>query len=344
MHYDNTDEHFKNFTHLVEGAIAKYGDLSEETVLDRQRRQVETLVALELEFKTKLCAHEVGPAVYDDFVKYIVDEKRNILAARPYFRERQTCFTEFISGYLKDRNSNDLKGFRINYPFVKFAKGRLLARSPFLPETLELLSIVDKIEKLRIEIVEMNLPLAISRARLFWSRTPKAQLSYMDLVQISCEGLIAAVDKFVPPFAKVFRAVAIGRITGNFIEQYSETLIHFYPSDRRKLYRANKLAGKRAAIDFELLAEQINSVSDPTNQTTPSEIAELMSAAGCVSTESSASADHDIGSYSDRCSADDCFRPDIQCEQAEAIKVMSEAIKKLSVFEQKLLALKGIAL
>lgn len=349
MSFDYTDEHFRSFTGMVERAIARYGDLSEETVLDRQKRQVETLVDLERAFKDLLWAHSVGPQVYGDFIHFIVDVKRNILAARPFFRERQKCFTDNISGCLKTRNAQGLNGYRVNYPFIRFAVGRLdfYDRDPNFSsakaQSDELRSITKQIEELRQEIVELNLPLAISRARLFWSKTPRSQLSYMDLVQISCEGLLAAIDKFVPPFARVFRAVAIGRITGNFIEEYSETLVHFYPSDRRKLYRANKLAGKKNAPDFELLANQINAMADTGHHTTPSEIADLMAAASCVSTESTVS-DSDGEGCADKCSADDSYRPDVRVEHEEAVGAMLLAISQLDVFEQKFLKMKGVSL
>lgn len=347
MSFDYTDEHFRSFTQMVERAIARYGDLSEETVLDRQKRQVETLVDLERAFKDQLWLHPAGHKVYEDFIAYIVDEKRNILAARPFFRERQKCFTDNISGCLKNRSAQGLNGYRINYPFIRFAVNRLKKYltecSAAQPQTDELFSITEQIEELRQEIVELNLPLAISRARLFWSKTPRSQLSYMDLVQISCEGLLAAIDKFVPPFARVFRAVAIGRITGNFIEEYSETLVHFYPSDRRKLYRANKLAGKKAAPDFELLAEQINAMADTGHRTTPSEIADLMAAASCVSTESTVS-ESDGEGCTDKCSADDSYRPDVRVEHEEAVGAMLLAVSQLSAFDQKFLKMKGVAL
>jgi hypothetical protein len=111
------------------------------------------------------------------------------------------------------------------------------------------------------------MPLAIAQAKQFWHKAPSAtkdtRFSFMDFVQIAADGLMSAVDKFVlpggleanPALIRVWRAVAIGRMKGNFIEMFSETTIHFFPQDKRKLYRANKhLKEFSGQIDFERLA------------------------------------------------------------------------------------------
>ena len=216
MMLSDSDSHFRDFAHTLERAIERYGDLSDETLLARQCRQMEKLASLEVEFTQTLLKHAWGPGVFKGFVGYICDERKNILAARPFFRERQVTFTREISKALKARNHEALYGFHINFQFVQFAVNKYK-----WPVGSQVLKIAKHISQLRMELVEMNMPLAISRARIFWSRTPKSQLTYMDLVQISCDGLISAIDKYVMPFSRNFRAVIIGRITGNFIEQYS---------------------------------------------------------------------------------------------------------------------------
>lgn len=331
------DEHFRQFAQSLEMAIDKY-DLTKDQLL-RQEQQVDTLVALEKEFRQTLIKHPWGPGVYRDFVKMICDEKRNILAARPYFRERQADFTSQISKALKNRSEKALYRFRFNYQFVLFAvKARKWRQGSKIAQ------LAKKISDVRTEIIEMNMPLAISRARIFYSRTPKSQLTMMDFVQIACEGLMSAVDKFVPPFSKVFRSVAIGRMVGNFIEQYSETLIHFYPTDKRKLYRANKLIGRFAGgVDYDTLAEEINKGVEDVHRTNASEIADLMAAASCVSTDTPAPGDPEAGDAVARFSAPEASRPDVIVEKASVMNALGEAIANdLTVFQQKLLKLKGV--
>lgn len=339
--FDNTDEHFLQFAQSLHTVIEKYGDMPEKTVLQRQKDQMETLVRLEREFRLAVSDHRWGMAVYEQFVHYICEDKRNILAARPFFRERQKVFTERISKSLKARNAKLLQKFRFNYQFVLF-----VMKAKKWPPNSNISKLFNRITALRTEIVEMNMPLAISRARIFWSRTQKSQLSYMDLIQISCEGLMSAVDKFVLPFSKVFRAVAIGRIVGNFIDCYSETLIHFYPSDKRRIYRANKLVGRHAGgIDFEALAEGVNEGANPPHHTTPSEIADLMAAASCVSTDSIPVSDPDnVNGSVERFPAPSSCQPDVQVEYTEAVSAVQEAMEYLTIFERKLLKMKGISL
>lgn len=339
---DNSDDHFKQFAQNLEAAIDKYGDLSEEKLIDRQKRQMETLVSLEKEFRKTLIAHRYGPATYKAFVNFICE--KNILSARPYFRERQSVFTEQISRALKKKAEKSLYKFHFNFNFILF-----VLRLRNWPKGSNISKLAKKISDLRTEIVEMNMPLAISRARIFWSRTPKAQLSYMDLIQISCEGLMSAVDKFVLPFSPVFRSVAIGRMVGNFIENYSETMVHFYPVDKRKIYRANKLIGKHGEnVDFEKLAVQVNEGVDTNHHTTAEEISSLMAAASCVSSDATVKKDgtektEEI-SISQKFSIDPSNQPDTLVEENDAMRCMYKAMDKLSVFEKKLLQMKGVSL
>ena len=338
------DSHFRSFASTLERAIEQYGDLSEETLLDRQKRQMESLDSMEIEFRQILINHPWGPGVFRGFVEYICDERKNILAARPYFRERQTVFTEEISRALKAREDKTLYKFHFNFQFVSFAVHQCK-----WPKGSPIVKLAQKISDLRIELVEMNMPLAISRARIFWSRTPKSQLSYMDLVQIACEGLLSAIDKYVLPFKPVFRAVAIGRMHGNFIEQYSETQVHFFPVDKRKIYRANKLMSRFGGehVDYEALAEEVNKDADEAHKTTAAEIADLLAAASCVSTDSAqpvGDSDLDNAPSVNRFAAPASCQPDVQFEQHEVLSRLEEAIRKLPAIEQKLLQMHGVSL
>ena len=120
------------------------------------------------------------------------------------------------------------------------------------------------------------MPLAISQARVFRHNTPESHLTYMDLNQISFEGLINAVDKFVLPYTSVFRSVIIGRVKGDLIENYSETPVHFYPSDKRKIYRANKAKKglTKDDINYTDLANTVN--NNGPKLPTPTDSSEIM--------------------------------------------------------------------
>lgn len=346
---DESQVHFKLFATNLEAAIKKYEALPEENRLHRQRRQLKELLSLENQLRTALIAHPWGPSVYRSFVELIVNEKRNILAARPYFRERQGVFAAQISKALKKRSDRGLYKFRINYSFILFAMS-----CHKWPAGGKIARLAKQINNIRMEIMELNLPLAISQARIFWANTPRSHLTFMDLVQIHCGGLMVAVDKFVPPDTRSmteteeldayrkFRAVAIGRMIGDRIEQYSETPIHYRPVDKRKIYRANKVRRLfKEGVDFEQIAVMVNAgVDDPAHHTTAEEIADLLASASCVSGD--VSLDLDGETLLERYESNAESRPDLEAEEKEAILALRDGCRKLPLLERKWLKMKGI--
>lgn len=358
----NDDGHFRQFRAAMEAAIGRCEAFDteedprlrkqQERLYQRQKDQVDNLVSLERQFRLALVATPAGRRVYELFVSHICDERRNILDARPFFRERQQTFTDRVSPVLRAREAAGLHDFRINFRFVQFAM-----RTRKWGTTSKVARLAAQIAAAREELVVMNLPLAINRAHIFFARTPRAHLTYMDLVQIAAEGLMAGVDKFVPPFSRMFRGVAIGRMVGNFIENYSETVLKFYPPDRRKLYRANKLVGRSGGLDPEELAARVNEWAvdaaektqeplEPGQLTSPGEIAHLMAAASMVSSDSplsdSESETSAVRTVGDTFSAPEEDRPDVLVERADAHRALYEAFCELTLLEQKLLRLKGV--
>ena len=347
--------HFRKFAKALEQTLLNYKPDDTQTLLESQRTQIKTLISLESKLRKELIRHKWGPSVYKKFIEFICDSKRNILAARPYFRERQTIFTKTISGALKKRNHKTLYRFRINYSFIVFAlkcynfgansKFRLLAND---------------IEKLRKQICEQNMPLAISQARIFYACNPRAHLSWMDLVQIHCGGLLVAVDKFVPPDTsnmtddeslqayRKFRAVAIGRMISDRIEATSETVMHFYPIDRKKIYRANKILrqfGKN--VNWERMAEMVNEgIEQPSQRTTATEMADLMASSMVVSGDTvvndGSPESEALETTIERYSGLEENRYDSTVEHSNALSVMKSYIKNLPPLNQKVLRLKGI--
>jgi DNA-directed RNA polymerase specialized sigma subunit len=329
-------------------AIDKYGEITNpQERYAKQKLQMETLVALEKEFRRTLISHSKGNYVYRRFVRFICEEKRNILAARPFFRERQKLFTLEISKALKKRSEKSLYKFHVNFQFVLFTM-KCRVWKPKSRVTL----LYRQIDALRREILETNMPLALNRARMFFSKTPAAHLTYMDFVQISSEGMMSGIDKYVLPFSSNFRAVLIGRMLGNFIENYSETLLHFYPVDKRKIYRGNKSAGKHVnGIDRERLAQEVNKdVKDNVYKTTPDEISSLMAAASCVSADSGTvqglgrgDDELDVPKLVDRFEAPADTRPDVRVEEHDALVSMHNCIEELDLREKKLLRMWGVS-
>ena len=339
--YNSNDMHFRTFATSLGAALKKLGKRDTKEFLAHQKKQVEGLVALETKLRRLLIKSKFGNSSYRKFIAFIRDEKRNILFARPFFRERQKVFTKRISNALRKKDIKALQRYHFNYQFIDF-----LLKSRKWAEKSPILQLIREIEKLRQELIVTNMPLAISRARIFYSRTPPSQLSYMDLVQIASEGLMSAIDKFVLPFSKVFRSVIIGRVVGSSISAYSETLIHFYPCDKRLIYRANKVVGKMggADVDFKKLAHKVNDGLSPKHSTNAVKIADLMAAASCVSADTSPSVDPDLAESIARFSAPDSCRPDVIVESQDAMRHLNNAMKNLSNFEIKLLKLTGVGI
>ncbi len=355
-HTDGDDPHFRHFAQALQAKIAEYGPGDPQ---DRQKEQLEELISLETCFRDALLAGRYGEIAYTQFITYICEERKQILDARPYFRERKGTFTAQISPALKAKDALALAKFACNFEFISF----VMAQRQWGPRSV-LWRLYKKIIAIRQEIVVCNMPLAINRARVFFSRTQRSHLSYMELINIAAKGLINGIDKYSPGgevVPRVFRSTAMGRMGGDFIERYSETMIHFYPADRRKLYRANKAVGRAESSDhdYEVVAKQVNSVPkkkkknlegveiegsdvDEDHQTTPLEIADIMAASSCVSADSSRPTDPESPEPIERFAAPDSVRPDVQAEENDLAVRMASAIARLSVWERKILRLKGV--
>jgi hypothetical protein len=338
------DENFRLFAGNLKAAIQRYATDEDEELLVVQKRQFDSLTSFESAFRKELIRSDFGHEAYSAFIRRICDENGNILTSRPYFRERQPVCIGPISQALQKRSPAALYQYHFNYNFVAFVMG--LKK---WPAKSKLAKLAKKIAAMRQEIVEMNSALAISEAKKFWGKTAgrskDTRFSYMDFIQVAIDGLISAVDKFVvpqgeaPESIRVWRAVAIGRMRGNFIETYSETTLHFYPQDKRKIYRATKhLWEFTDGVDYERLAVIVNSSGDGP-RTTANELISLMAASARVSSATPAGQEDGM---LERFEAARESQPDVQFEQAEAIHSMHEAIKALSIMEQKILKLKGV--
>ena len=272
------DEHFLLFGASLEALLATHVYDRDGDKTTRQKAQVEKLIELEQEFRKILIADYRGPSIYKAFVKFIAETRRNILDARPYFRERQEVFKEFISPALRRKEDKTLYQYGINWQFIAFA----LKNADFSPNS-RVKKAAEAVRVIREELIQANIPLAISRARIFRGKTQRAHLTYMDLVQISSMGLIAAVDKFVLPYSPVFRSVIIGRAVGDLISENSSTLLHFYPSDRMKIYRTHKANRDPESPDWQACVDAINIDSDDKHKTNVDEVQVLMLAASHIS-------------------------------------------------------------
>ena len=136
-----------------------------------------------------------------------------------------------------------------------------------------------------------------------------------------------------------------GVVTSN-----SDTLLHFFPNDKKKIYRANKAlrrVGSFEGVDFDKLAEKINeNVIDQVHLTNKEEIRGLLAATASVSCNTPAIDDPDAPDPISRYAADSSWCPDVMCEESEEQSIFRWALDNvpMSRTEKKLLLLKGILL
>ncbi len=342
---DAHDPSFSVFAQEVAVAIAR--NKAESPYKDpktAQKLQFEELVAAENAFRDTILKCKISSEIYKRFIQEIRLVNKNILSARPYFREASDTFSERITPILKANDPEALKVFSINFHMVKFIKDNWIGLWGKKNEAM-----FKRVEKARTILIENNLPLAINRAKIFYRRTTKGHLSFMDLIEISSMGLAAGVDKYVGEFKKNFIGVCIGRIVGNLIDSYSETVVHFYPNDRRILYRANSIRGRQGINDIEELTKSVNDsfaldlsegrTAPPV--TTVTELAYLMAASSLVSSDSNVGEDG-FGIYD--------FTPD-SIESVETVLGRKQQLAEMAIFANKLpilnrkvLRLKGIAI
>ena len=354
MREERLDMHFEAFTKALRVATAKYDHLKKKQLAELQHHQVDQLSALELEWRKEIVNSEWCELTYKYFVKYICDDLHNIRAARPYFRERQIGFSAKVSRPLRKRNWRALLRLHPNYNFITLVMGARRWAKKSKPVKL-----LQQITALRNELVLVNMPLAISRTKIFWRKTPHSHMSFMDLLSEAASGFLSAVDKFQGPYTKKWRSVAIGRAHGNFIESYSSTLLHFFPLDKQRLYRANKAMSGRTGRPEKGKPRRMPSLHGPTvsdvlgvvneNMTralhaTPEDVESLMAASSTVSGDSlpAAAGDEPGATILDRQEADDGTRPDVRAESAEAARKMLAAANTLPLLKRKILKMRGL--
>lgn len=334
---DSHDPAFAQLAIEVQRAIARNADGTS------QKQQVEELVGAERLFhETMLSNNKVSTEVYKRFVQLVRVKNKNILSARPYFRESSETFSEKITPALKANDPEALKVFAINYHFVKFAKDRWVGLWSKKNELL-----YQRVKRARTILIENNMPLAINRAKLFYRKTPKGHLSFMDMIEVSSMGLAAGIDKYIGEYKKNYLGVAIGRIVGNLIDAYSETVVHFYPSDRRVLYRANSIRGRQGITDIVELTKAVNdsfAADLLEGKTAPKpvtvvELSYLMNAASLISSDANVG-EQGFGVYDyTACDKDDAEQSFIKTEK---LSNMTRLAQRLPIINRKILRLKGI--
>lgn len=335
--YDSFDDSFYRLAGEVTRALERNKD---GTI---QQEQVEELLDAERKFKETVLKYRQATAVYEKFLQKVCIQNKNILSARPYFRETAVIFSKKITPAIKASDITTLKTFDINYQFIKFIKASWLGPFPKRAEQL-----FQRVHLARTRLIENNMPLAINRAKLFYRKTPKSHLTLMDFIGICSMGLAAGIDKWCGRYSPVFRSVCIGRMVGNMIDSYSETMLHFYPSDKRILYKAHTIRGRQGIDEIDELTDAVNKsfIEDekegktvPKTDLDSSELSALMNAASTVSADATVN-DEGYGVYD--YTVDATQDAEEAYAEREATNQMLVLAKDLPLLHRKILKLKGV--
>lgn len=333
---------FDNSFYVLAGEITR---ALEENKKDgtTQQEQVEELTDAENKFKLHIMRYKASTWVYEAFWQKICHQNKNILSARPYFRESAITFSKKITPAIKATDIEALKQFNINYQLIRFIKDNWKGKWDDRMEAL-----FQRVFVARTKLIQNNMPLAVNRAKLFYRKTPKSHLTLIDFIGICAMGLAAGVDKYTGPYTPVFRSVCIGRMVGNMIDSYSETMLHFYPSDKRILYKAHTIRSRQKIDDVRELTEAVKNAfkedakegkSIPKNKIDVSELSSLMQAASIVSADATVN-DEGFGVYT--FTMDERQDTEQDYINREASDKMLACTKNLPVLYRKILRLKGV--
>lgn len=341
MYKKKAQDIFDDSFYVLAGEITRALERNKDGTI--QKDQVEELTDAEKKFKNFVLKYKGSTWAYEAFLQKVCIQNKNILSARPYFRETAVTFSKKITPAIKAADIETLKTFNINYQFIKFIKDNWRGKWDIRAEQL-----FQRVYKARTILIENNMPLAVNRAKLFYRKTPKSHLTLIDFIGICAMGLAAGVDKWCGPYSPVFRGVCIGRMVGNMIDSYSETMLHFYPSDKRILYKAHSLRSRKGIDDVVELAEAVKKSfredalegkSVPKNKIDASELNSLMNAASTVSADATVN-DEGFGVY--HFTPDEKLGAEESFIEEESKNQMLSLAKDLPLIYKKVLRLKGV--
>tara|TARA_R100000951_G_scaffold116766_1_gene130575 strand:+ start:16575 stop:17606 length:1032 start_codon:yes stop_codon:yes gene_type:complete len=304
-----------------------------------QKAQVERIMELEEMFRKCINSYKQSDKIYQKFLMYIKIKRGNILTARPFFREDSKTFGAVISPAFKEDDIESIKEFHINYKFIVFVIENWRGNLPKKAQELW-----DEHQQVRQKIIENSMPLAINIAMKFYKAVPKNQETLMDMINLAAGGLCVGTDKWVGPFRTVFRSVCIGRMKSNIMDAYNQTSLHYYPSDKKIIYKANLLKSREKIKDPAILLERINEYlkeGGDKRVLKPYELEDLLNGASLSSVETEID---DEGYTIYDTFVDDKSDVAKNVERMDTIRQTLYACEELETIERKIIKLKGVDL
>lgn len=345
------DPSFYNLANAIANILKKHNNgkkLSKKEFTKQQKYQVEKMQKIENNFKDYINSYKQSDKIYHKFLIFIKIEKGNILTARPFFREKSATFGQKISPAFKEDDTQKLKQFNINYKFMKFIKENWKGNFPARAEKM-----FKDHGELRQKIIENCMPLAINQAMKFYKSVPKDDsVTLMDMINASMAGLAIGVDKWVGPFRTVFRSVCLGRMKSNIMDLYNQTFLHYYPSDKKIIYKANLIKSKNKIEDNTLLLQALNEYLEESGDNrvlTEFQLESILNGTSYSPIEIPDSDNDNSTGLNVKVNNYDIYIDENsfieeKVEKIDALKKVIKASSKLNIIEKKVLKLKGIDL
>jgi hypothetical protein len=336
------DPVFYNLANSVAKVLEKNNNgkkLNKKEFTKKQKAQVERMMELEEIFRKTINSYKQSDKIYYKFLIYIKRQKGNILMARPFFRENSETFGKEISPAFKEDNVEKIKKFHINYKFILFVienwKGNIPSKA---------VDAWEEHQKVRKQIIENSMPMAINEAMKFYKAVPKNHTTLMDIINASISGLCIGVDKWVGPFRSVFRSVCLSRMKSNIMDIYNQTFFHYYPSDKKIIYKSNLLKAREKIENQDKLLDAINDYLEENNDKRilkKYELQHLLNGANLESIEG-APTDEGYSIYDSYVDENNDIEKNV--EQKDLLKKILIECQDLLLIEKKIIRLKGVDL
>lgn len=282
------------------------------------------LIETEDIWKQTLLSTSHGFHMYSEFINFIVNEKKNILDARPFFRIRQSIFLKQINPYIRKNKPDRLMKHRVSHAFVSWAMSRYYGPHLILLKNLE-----NKIIQLRADLLNRNFPLVLNRIKIIIHTYPNVD-NVQDLVNIASGAALQAIDKFAPTknkrtgeekYTPVFLSSIIARIHAAVLQHFSSQTVHYYPKDKKMLMEVNKL--RKANLSDLEICDKLDISEGEMSRLFSGFFTTPLDDMSYILEDKSMAADEEV----------------IETESKEKLK---EAFDKLSILEQKILKLKRL--
>jgi len=286
------------------------------------------LCTKEEEFRKRLQSVGGGKKVYLKFVGHIEANNGGIKMARGYFRVRQNLLKSTVNVAIREVEPHLMYDIPINFRFCNFAMNNIDGSKE------KLLPLFNEIKALRDEIISRHLYLSLNRAKVHKNVSYTMTLSMEELIQVSNEAMISAVDNFVINDTSSFHHMAIGYMISRLIAQGAEVSSATIGEHANKLlYRLRKLIHNEPRITTAEISSRLEVSEQEINDLLLSTIYKSL--------------DEPVSDGSDKRHVDYLVAPSPteefeRLETKNDIKVIKNNAGVLTLLERKVLRLKGI--